>query len=398
MSWNGGKVIDMDTHVYERPDKMYGNYIDPAYREPYQQLCEAIEKQAAEGHNYSLFGTRHAVIEPFEAGRPLGIYDTFGLSRQRGSGKRVIKDRGSAVITEPIRPEVSWDAKARLEDMDKAAIDVNVIYATHVSSYCALRDVGFETALYRAYNRWVADFCAQAPKRLKWTVSVNMRDVQAGVAEVKYWGDRDANLVGIYTPQVGPGGKLLDNPDFHPLYEVAQDLELPLLVHPGTGRPPYTPGSFELNGSWFLIQSLLNPWAGMTAMATLVGGGILDLFPKLRVAIIETSGGWVPVIVDRMDSHYLASPNHVPNLTRLPREVVTDGRYAHAIDTWEKSIEQSVQSMGEELWLFATDYPHKGTQWPRGVQQIVELPGLSESAKRKILGENAMRFCPRLRD
>ncbi|NIO11937.1 MAG: amidohydrolase family protein, partial [Deltaproteobacteria bacterium] len=48
------------------------------------------------------------------------------------------------------------------------------------------------------------------------------------------------------------------------------------------------------------------------------------------------------------------------------------------------------------LWLFSTEYPHKGTQWPRGVQQIVELPGLSDSAKRKILGENAIRFCPRL--
>jgi len=137
-------------------------------------------------------------------------------------------------------------------------------------------------------------FVFRPPKRLKWTLSVNMRDVQAGVAEVKYWGKRDSNLVGIYTPQVGPGGKLLDNPDFHPLYDIAQDLELPLLVHPGTGRPPYTPGSLELNGSWFLIQSLLNPWAGMTAMATLVGGGVLDLFPKLRVAVIETSGGVGP--------------------------------------------------------------------------------------------------------
>ncbi len=396
MSWNGCKVIDMDTHVYERPDKMFGDYLDPAYRSHHQQLCEAIEKQAAEGRNYSLFGTRHALIEPFEAGRPLGIRDTYGLSRQRGSGNRVIKGEGKSVTTEPIRPEVSWDAKARVEDMDRASIDVNVIFATHVSSYCALRDVGFETALYRAYNRWVSEFCAQAPQRLKWTLSVNFRDVEAGVREIEYWGNRDGNLVGIYTPQVGPNGKLLDNPDFHPIYAAAQDQELPLMVHPGTGRPPYTPGSFDLDGSWFLIQSLLNPWAGMTAMATLVGGGILDQFPRLRVAVVETSGGWLPIIVDRLDAHYVASPAHVPNLGRLPREVISDGRYAHALDTWETSIKQSVESLGEDLWLFSTDYPHKGTQWPRGVQQIVELPGLSDSAKRKILGENAIRFCPRL--
>jgi predicted TIM-barrel fold metal-dependent hydrolase len=78
--------------------------------------------------------------------------------------------------------------------------------------------------------------------------------------------------------------------------------------------------------------------------------------------------------------------------------VLKDGRYAHALDTWESTIEQSVQALGDDLWLFATDYPHKGTQWPHAVSQIVELPGLSDDAKAKILGANAMRVCPRLKD
>jgi hypothetical protein len=51
--------------------------------------------------------------------------------------------------------------------MDRAFVDVNVLFPTHVSSYCTLRGVGFENALYRAYHRWVVDFCARAPKRLK---------------------------------------------------------------------------------------------------------------------------------------------------------------------------------------------------------------------------------------
>ena len=129
----------------------------------------------------------------------------------------------------PIRQEVNWDVKARLEDMDRASVDVNVLFPTHVSSYCALRDVGFENALYRAYHRWVVDFCAQAPKRLKWTLVANMRDVPSGVAELKYWAERDPNLVGVYISPQAPGGKLLDNPDLYPLYDAAQSLDLPLL-------------------------------------------------------------------------------------------------------------------------------------------------------------------------
>jgi predicted TIM-barrel fold metal-dependent hydrolase len=396
MSWEGLNVIDMDTHVYEQPE-MYRDYIDPAHRESYERLCAAIEKQKAERKTYSLFGNRNAIIEPFEAGRPLGVRDTFGLSGERGSGKRVAKTETKPTEAEAIRPEVSWNVKARLEDMDRAMTDVHVIYATHVSSYCALRDAGLENALYRAYHRWIADFCSQAPARLKWTLVANMRDLPSAIAEIRYWGN-DSNLVGIYLSPRSPAGRLLDSPDFYPLYEIARDLDLALLVHPGTGRPPYTPGSFDLEGSWFLIQSLLNPWAGMTAMGALIGGGVFDLFPNLRAGIIETSAGWVPLIVDRLDAHYLTSPAHVPNLTRLPREVVQGGQYYHAIDTWERTVEHCVQSLGEGIWLFSTDYPHKGTQWPNGVPQIADLPGISKDAKRKILGENAMKLCPRLRE
>ena len=38
------------------------------------------------------------------------------------------------------------------------------------------------------------------------------------------------------------------------------------------------------------------------------------------------------------------------------------------------------------------------TAWPESVQQVVERPGLTERAKRKILSENAIRLCPRLRE
>ncbi len=398
MSWNGYPVIDLDSHIVERADRFYRDYLDPAYHDAYQQLCDSLAKQAEAGDAYSLFGSRTSVIEPIDTGRPLGVRDTFGLTRRSSmEGGRMAFPPGRQDPLPPIRREVSWDVKARLEDMDRALVDVNVLYPTHVSSYCSLRDVGFENALYRAYHRWVADFCAQAPRRLKWTVVANMRDVQAGVGEVRYWANRDPNLVGIYISPQAPEGKLLDSPDLHPLYEVAQDLDLPLLAHGGTARPPYGPGTFDLDGAWFLLHSFSNPWAGMAALGALIGGGVFESFPTLRVAIIETGGGWLPLALDRLDTHYLMSPGHVPKLKRLPREVLAEGRYFHAIDTWERSLEFCVQELGEDLWLFATDWPHGDTAWPESVHQVVNRPRLSESAKRKMLWENAMRLCPRLR-
>ena len=133
-------------------------------------------------------------------------------------------------------------------------------------------------------------------------------------------------------------------------------------------------------------------------MGAIIGGGILESFTSIRVAVVETAAGWLPSILDRFDSHYVLSPQHVPYLKRFPSETVRGGRYFHGIDTCEHTLESVVEVVGEDVLLFATDWPHGDTAWPEAVQQVVEWPGLSDSAKRKILGENALRLCPRLKD
>jgi predicted TIM-barrel fold metal-dependent hydrolase len=190
---------------------------------------------------------------------------------------------------------------------------------------------------------------------------------------------------------------LLDDLSLYPIYRAAQALDLPLLVHGGTGRPPYQPGSFDLRGAWFLQHALSNPWAGMAAIGALIGGGIFEKFTDLRVGVIETSSGWLPAMLDRFDAHWYLSPSHVPHLHELPSLVVKEsGRYFHGIDTWESTLASSVEVLGEDVLLFATDWPHSDTAWPEAVKQVVDWPQISVDAKRKILGANAQRLCPRI--
>ncbi len=402
MAWNGWKVIDMDSHIVERPAEMYEPHIDSDYAEKFGRLKKALEENVRKGLPPSIASSRTAVVAPVISDDTLGEPDSFGhvprefILNPNGGGRKNF-GRPDRPDLPRIRPEVNTDPKARLEDMDASHIDIDVIYPTHVSSYCALNDVGFESALYRAYHRWISDYCAQAPARLKWTVVPNMRDTQAAVKEVQYWAAKDPNLVGIYMPPNGPHNMLLDDLNLHPLYAAAQELDLPLLIHGGTARPPFQPGTFDLRGAWFLQHSLSNPWAGMAAMGALIGGGIFERFPKLRAGVLETAAGWLPAILDRYDAHYALSPGHTPVLKHVPSEVVKHGGcYFHGVDTWEKSIEYVVQQVGEDVLLFATDWPHGDTAWPEAVQQVVEWPNLTDSAKQKILGGNAMRLCPRL--
>ena len=59
MSWNGHPVIDLDSHIVERADRFYHDYMDPVYRDAYQQLCDAVARQAEAGNGYLFSHRRH---------------------------------------------------------------------------------------------------------------------------------------------------------------------------------------------------------------------------------------------------------------------------------------------------------------------------------------------------
>ena len=66
-----------------------------------------------------------------------------------------------------------------------------------------------------------------------------------------------------------------------------------------------------------------------------------------------------------------------------------------SVEAEEQHLPYAFETLGDHLWLFSTDYPHNGSPWPNGVPMIDEK-ALSESAKVRLLGENATRFLPRL--
>jgi hypothetical protein len=148
----------MDAHIRERADSSSRTTSIRNTASLSTACARRSPRQEQKGEPYALFDSRTAVIEQIEAGRALGVRDTFGLSvRSEMEHGRIAFPPGRKDPLPPIRQEVNRDVKARLEDMDQASVDINVLFPTHVSSYCALRNLGFENALYRAYHRRVAD-------------------------------------------------------------------------------------------------------------------------------------------------------------------------------------------------------------------------------------------------
>src|SRR2546422_2161225 len=256
MSYQGFTVIDADSHFreYLDVDRTYRDNIDPEYREAFEWLSSAVAKRRAAGQPTDLFMGPMAIIEPSDEWRPLGVYDTFGAERPTETRLK----RQTAIPR-----EVNWEPALRLKDMDRAGIHASVIFPSHAASYCALRDVGFESALHRAHHRYMSNYCAGARGRLRWVAIATMRDIRTTVQELTRWAEKDAKLVGVLVPPVCPGGRLLDNPDLHPLFQSCQDLDLPILVHGGVLRSPNTPGALEMDHTGFIFRSVYNPCGGL---------------------------------------------------------------------------------------------------------------------------------------
>jgi uncharacterized protein len=387
MSYEGHLVVDADCHIreYWDLDRTYKDYIDSQYREEYARLSDAVKARQRRPGDVGLGD----LLWPRPPGHPMGIYDAF-LAEPR-EGPPANGPAGPPQVTaagHEIDPACHWDPTVRLRDMDIAGVDVSVMFPSQSDGLCKLNDVGFESAMHRAYHRFMSDYCSESDGRLRWLADASMRDLADTIAALKYWTTHDDTFAGVFISRAMPDGTLLDTPVLHPLFAASQELDMPIWVHGGANRPPYTPWVDATN-------SLYHGLGGMYAMSALIGGGVFDLFPKLRIGLFESGCGWLPWMIEKLDDGMRPGSALTPLLKRKPSEIVRSGQFFCSLDADEGLIEHVVDEVGEDVLLLSTDYPHGGSSWPDGVPLITNRD-MSESAKLKIVGENATRFLPKL--
>jgi len=371
----GIKVIDADGHVME-PNELYDQYLENRYKEDLDQL----KREAAARPSKWFFGLFHQL----NTGRPLGVPNPE---------KPLIRS-GRKPEGESPDPRGGFDPHIRIKDMNREGIDVAVLFATIVSSFCVLRSVEFELAMIRAYHRWLADYCEAYQNRLKGVAVVPMRAPELAAAEI-HRVSKEPWVVGVYlSPHMDD--KLLDHPDFAPIWDACEELDLPACFHGGTARPPFGVGTFEMTNNLFLQHSATNPFEIMRAMAALIGGGVMDLHPRLRVALLEAGAGWLPYWLERLDEHYELMPEYVPFLKRKPSEAAASKNFFVSCDPDEATLPYVVRTVGAEHILYASDYPHFDGRYPNTVKLTAGRPEFSDLERRQILYENPRRLYPRI--
>ena len=285
------------------------------------------------------------------------------------------------------------DPQARLRDMDRMGLDAQMLFPSTLYAHMTA-DPGFEAALFRAYNRYLGAQCRQAPKRLKWSGLLPLRDQRQAfeaLEEMQRLGARAAVVFGT------AGERMLSDPSFLPIWDEFARAQLPLCVHMGMSYPPLAQLGQSIYDGHVIGMSL----PAQLAFMAIVGHRMLDRYPDLKVAFLEFGAEWIFYMVSRMD-HYLpldrgAHPFglSMPNAAQLPRESIRDyvksGRIFIAAEADDSMLHNLFELIGEDHVLFSSDFPH-GEGRENAALEIIERKDLSETQKQKLLYDNTVRL------
>jgi predicted TIM-barrel fold metal-dependent hydrolase len=280
-----------------------------------------------------------------------------------------------------------FTAESRLRDMDEEGIAVSINYPTALLQINQL-PVDLADTLAAAYNSWTYEtFSTTTDGRVLSMALVNIADPVAAVAEAR----RAVGDLGAPGIVVSPfaGHLHLDDPSLDPLWAFAVERDVAIAVHGGrfTTDPLLPSASFRDVKRYYVMA---HPFGQMMALADFVMGGVFDRFPTLRVAFLEAGIGWVRWYADRLHEAEESAPTS-SGLSREPHEYVHGGNCFFSCEPDEPGLQDNVRAIGDDVVVFASDYPHFDCSFPRTAAAMAEhLP--DREILRKVTVDNGHRL------
>jgi predicted TIM-barrel fold metal-dependent hydrolase len=245
----------------------------------------------------------------------------------------------------------------------------------------------------RAHNRWVAQFCQMAPERRAGlaVTPICWDDVEESVAEIRW--AREHGLKGILIPSRWGQQPAYHDPRYDPIWQVCEDLEM--VVHLHSGSAPMEDYGEHTGMMGIYISEVV--WWSARPLWFMIWGGVFERFPRLRLAITESTTVWVPETLELLDfryeeTHYAAKlGDYRSHLSMKPSEYFRRNVFLGASCMPRREAEMR-HRIGVANIMWGSDYPHPEGSWPYTRDQMVEtFKGLPEDEVADMLGGNAAR-------
>jgi len=340
---------------------------------------------------------RDLLPEPYRARAPKLVEDNRGVPFIMVEGKLCPKPvgKGCGFVGTPRsrspQPTTGMsDPVQRLKDMDLEGIDTAVLFGSSpFLSLPFIEDKDLAGAMAEVYNNWLAEYCKADSRRLKGVAVLPIQDPPQAVKEMRR-SVEELGFVAVSTPVHSASGKNLDDPSLYGFFAEAERLGVPVAVHVGAGDG--TAAGIERFDHPFFTHAMTHPFEQMIGVLCVVVGGVLERFPRLKVAFMEAGAGWVPYWMERLDEHYEHMQPTVPWLPRPPSEYMRGGQLFYSVEPDEKTIPYVIDFVGEETLVFASDYNHSDSKFPDTVKSMTDRTDFSPHAMERIMGANAARL------
>jgi predicted TIM-barrel fold metal-dependent hydrolase len=276
-----------------------------------------------------------------------------------------------AGLTEEVAPDV-WrpsSVKYRLEDMDRDNIYASVIY-NFVS--WTFENPELKGVCIHAFNDWTADFCSTP--RLIGVGVLPTYDVVAAVNELRHTIDRGLRMVMF--DMAGAAMPVHDR-GWDPLWSLAEESGTIISVHIEANFPmPPRTKEFTaptrqrtwLNTAGVAVTNL--SLARVLADVTMCG--LLERHQRLRFVLGESSIGWVPFVLERLDFECENYKNHATGLPKTkPSELFRRNMYCTF--QYDKIGVSLIPELGEDNVMWAADYPHGDGTFPYSMKAVDEI-------------------------
>ena len=380
MAKNGYRFMDCDMHVFE-PHDLYLKYMDPKWGD---RVPRAEPRKGYGFHRFAM-----ADGQPVRKNRVPAelMVDNAAVNRQRDAQEAPRYQYGV---------EQGFDPASQVKAMDDEGLDVAVLFRTFPPILDEALDPEYARDLARAWNDWITDFCRHEPTRLKAAGVIPLHDAAIAAEEARRCIEELGHVGVCLTPE-HHNGRALHDPYYDPLWAMLERLDAPATFHSSqtpnlenvTNRFPGHPNASVLIG---VFQ---NSPDEMMTLAGMIIGGVLERFPRLRVAMLEANCAWAPWLCYRMDERWEQKGKWEKiQLSMKPSEYFLRQCFV-AMDVDEYLVGDVVRRIGADNVVVSTDYPHQDSQYPEASKLIFETfdrEGIPDEARRKILWDNCARL------
>ncbi len=362
-------VLSSNSHVFEPPD-LWRARIERAFRD----RAPRIERIA---------GGDQIVIEKDQVLSGIGLISNAGA---RFEAPETISAQGrfEDVLSG------GYDPEQHLRDMALDGVAGEVLYPSQGLFYFKVADTALMSAIFRAYNDWLAEFCRADPARLKGIAMVNLDDVHDGIREL----ERAARLglSGAMITEYPAENRRYDQPEYEPFWAAAAALAMPLSLHTATRRQ----GKIRGVGPGTLRDAssrATKAFYPALSMCDMIFSGVFERHPRLMLAIVEFELAWAPHLLSTMD--YTYRERHGEAIYRFQEGMLPS-------DFFHRNIVLSFQEdavgirlrdvIGVDNMMWGSDYPHSKSTFPRSHEILSEiLAGVPADEQARIAAGNTAR-------